>query len=55
MLPPRAPCSIVLTPGLIRRADAVRARLAELELTETDIDEAVEWARLQVAESPATR
>jgi hypothetical protein len=43
---------IILTPVRIQRADAVRARLAELSLTETDIDDAVEWARLRVAEPP---
>lgn len=36
---------IVLTPVRIQRADAVRAKLAELELTEEDIEEAVTWAR----------
>jgi hypothetical protein len=29
----------------IQRADAVRARLAELELTEADVADAVRWAR----------
>jgi hypothetical protein len=36
---------IVLTPVRIQRADAVRAKLAELALTENDIDDAVTWAR----------
>lgn len=36
---------IVLTPVKIQRADAVRARLAELEITEEDITEAMAWAR----------
>ncbi|WP_295407061.1 AbrB/MazE/SpoVT family DNA-binding domain-containing protein [uncultured Thiocystis sp.] len=36
---------IVLTPVRIQRADAVRAKLAELDLTEKDIGEAVKWAR----------
>jgi hypothetical protein len=36
---------IVLTPVKIQRADAVRAKLAELEITEEDITEAVAWAR----------
>lgn len=36
---------IVLTPVRIQRANAVRAKLAELELTEEDIEEAVNWAR----------
>lgn len=36
---------IVLTPVRIQRADAVRAKLAELALDEKDIDDAVAWAR----------
>ncbi|NDY95312.1 AbrB/MazE/SpoVT family DNA-binding domain-containing protein [Wenzhouxiangella limi] len=36
---------IVLTPVRIQRADAVRAKLAELALDERDIDDAVAWAR----------
>jgi bifunctional DNA-binding transcriptional regulator/antitoxin component of YhaV-PrlF toxin-antitoxin module len=36
---------IVLTPVRIQRADAVRAKLAELDLSEEDIAAAVEWAR----------
>ena len=36
---------IVLTPVRIVRADAVRAKLADLGLSETDIAEAVAWAR----------
>ena len=36
---------IVLTPVRIQRADAVRSKLAELELTEGDIANAVAWAR----------
>lgn len=36
---------IVLTPVRIQRADAVRAKLAQLALGEADIDAAVEWAR----------
>ena len=36
---------IVLTPVRIQRADAVRAKLAELDLTEADIGDAVTWAR----------
>jgi hypothetical protein len=36
---------IVLTPVRIQRADGVRARLAELELTEADIADAVRWSR----------
>jgi hypothetical protein len=39
---------IVLTPVRIQRADAVRAKLAELKLDETDIDAAVAWARKSV-------
>jgi translation initiation factor IF-1 len=36
---------IVLTPVRIQRGDAVRAKLAELELTEADVSDAVAWAR----------
>ena len=36
---------IVLTPVRIQRANAVRAKLAELNLTDQDIDQAVAWAR----------
>ena len=36
---------IVLTPVRIQRSDAVRAKLAELKLTEADVDAAVTWAR----------
>jgi hypothetical protein len=36
---------IVLTPVRIQRADAVRAKLAELNLSESDADDAVAWAR----------
>lgn len=36
---------IVLTPVRIQRGDAVRAKLAELQLIEADIDDAVAWAR----------
>ena len=36
---------IVLTPVRIQRADAVRAKLAELNLKDTDVEGAVNWAR----------
>ncbi|PTD97119.1 AbrB/MazE/SpoVT family DNA-binding domain-containing protein [Pseudothauera lacus] len=36
---------IILTPVRIQRADAVRAKLAALELDEQDIQDAVSWAR----------
>jgi hypothetical protein len=36
---------IVLTPVRINRADAVRAKLEDLNLTEADISAAVNWAR----------
>lgn len=36
---------IILTPVRIQRGDAVRAKLAELDLTEADIAQAVAWAR----------
>ena len=36
---------VVLTPVRIQRAGAVRAKLAELGITEDDVGEAVDWAR----------
>jgi len=36
---------IVLTPVRVNRADAVRAKLAELGVTEADLSDAVRWAR----------
>ncbi len=36
---------IVLTPVRIQRGDAVRAKLAELGLAESDVADAVAWAR----------
>lgn len=36
---------LVLTPARIGSADAVRRTLAELGLTETDVSDAVAWAR----------
>lgn len=36
---------IILTPVRIQRGDAVRAKLAELALTQADVDDAVAWAR----------
>lgn len=36
---------IILTPVRIQRGDAVRAKLAELNLHEQDIDDAIAWAR----------
>ena len=36
---------IVLTPVRVNRADAVRAKLAELGLSEADVAEAVAWSR----------
>lgn len=36
---------IVLTPVRLTKADAVRDKLAELGLTEADVDRAVAWAR----------
>jgi len=36
---------IVLTPVRIQRADAVRAKLAELNLDEQDVADAVTWSR----------
>jgi hypothetical protein len=47
--------AIVLTPVRIQRGDAVRAKLAELHLTASDIDDAIGWsrARTRVAETHA--
>ena len=36
---------IVLTPVRVNRADAVRAKLAEIGVTEADVADAVAWAR----------
>ena len=36
---------IILTPVRIQRADAVRAKLAELGVTEQDVADAVQFAR----------
>lgn len=36
---------VILTPFHIQRANAVRTKLAELDLTEQDLADAVEWAR----------
>lgn len=36
---------IVLTPVRIQRGDAVRAKLAELNLSESEVTRAVAWAR----------
>jgi hypothetical protein len=36
---------IILTPVRIQRADAVRAKLAALDLSEQDVADAVDWAR----------
>ena len=44
---------IVLTPVRIQRGDAVRAKLAELNLGETDIADAVAWARGASSATPA--
>jgi hypothetical protein len=42
---------LILTPVRIQRGDAVRAKLAEIELTDIDRLNAVVWARAQ--QSPA--
>lgn len=36
---------IVLTPVRLDRADAVRAKLSEMGITEDDVADAVSWAR----------
>jgi hypothetical protein len=45
---------IILTPVRIQRADAVRAKLAELEIAEQDIADAVKWARRPAHRKPAS-
>ena len=42
---------IILTPVRIQRSDAVRAKLAELELTDADLADAVAWTRARPATS----
>lgn len=39
---------LILTPVRIQRGDAVRAKLAELDLTPDDVAAAVAWARASV-------
>ncbi len=41
----RAKAQIILTPVRIQRGDAVRAKLAELDIGEGDVAAAVAWAR----------
>jgi len=36
---------IILTPVRIQRGDAVRAKLAELQINESDVADAVAWGR----------
>lgn len=38
---------IVLTPVRVQKADAVREKLAQLGIAETDVADAVAWARNQ--------
>lgn len=42
---------IILTPVRIQRGDAVRAKLAELDLNEQDIADAVAWAGQSAGEA----
>lgn len=44
---------VVLTPVRLQRADAVRAKLAELDLDVGDVEDAVRWARGGARESDA--
>ncbi|HEY8012053.1 MAG TPA: AbrB/MazE/SpoVT family DNA-binding domain-containing protein [Rudaea sp.] len=46
--------AIVLTPVRIQRGDALRAKLAGLDLTADDVGAAVAWARGRVAEAPGS-
>ncbi|WP_323354421.1 hypothetical protein [Leptolyngbya sp. CCNP1308] len=36
---------VILTPVKVQRSDAVREKLAELNITEQDVADAVTWAR----------
>ena len=45
---------VVLSPVRIQRANAVRAKLAELNLTDQDVRDAVAWTR-KVRRAPSTR
>lgn len=42
---------IILTPVRIQRADAVRTKLAELDLTNEDVEAAIRWARKPTAKT----
>ena len=44
---------LILTPVRIQRGDAVRAKLADLGLTQEDIKDAVQWARESSKATPA--
>ncbi|MGE0876234.1 MAG: AbrB/MazE/SpoVT family DNA-binding domain-containing protein [Burkholderiales bacterium] len=46
---------IVLTPVRIQRGDAVRAKLAALGVAETDVADAVRWARSSTGEGAAPK
>jgi hypothetical protein len=46
---------IVLTPVRIQRGDAVRAKLAALGLADTDVTDAVRWARTDAKKTPAKK
>ena len=36
---------IILTPARVQQADAVRAKLQELGIQESDVGDAIQWAR----------
>jgi enoyl-CoA hydratase/carnithine racemase len=46
---------LVLTPVRLQRADAVRAKLAELDLADADLAAAVAWARQAAAPGRSAR
>ena len=46
---------IILTPVRILRGDAVRAKLAELDLADSDVADAIAWARQTIKEKPVER
>lgn len=44
---------IILTPVRLQRGDAVRAKLTDLDITPTDVADAVAWARATPLRVPA--
>lgn len=46
---------IVLTPVRIQRGDALRTKLAELDLKESDVADAIAWARQTPSGKPSSK